>query len=83
MSKKHHIESIVKRYIKSIHKLGEIAGGSGHIGHASLTLDKCDFKQLENSDIEVHFKYTIITETEFTYSPDDFPAENIRESYRY
>ena len=76
MSQKHKIENIILRYIKSNHTLGDQSGGSGHMGHVSCTLDEFDFKELGDGNIEVQFKYTLLTETEFTYYPDNPPQED-------
>ena len=80
MSQKHQIENIIKRYIKSNHKTGDRAGGSGHMGHVSFTTDEFNFKKLDNGNTEVKFKYTIVTDTEFTYYPDNPPGEEHYES---
>ena len=76
MSKKEDIEKAVNNYIESIHNTGTRSGGSGHLGHVSHTLDEVNFKDLRNGFIEVGFKYTLITETEFTYYPDNPPHED-------
>jgi hypothetical protein len=75
MSQKHHIKSIIKRYITTNHTIGDRAGGSGGMGYNSYTLDKFDFKQIENGNFEVSFKYTVITESEFIDDPDNPPIE--------
>jgi len=75
MSQKHKIENIIMRYIGSNHTLGDRAGGSGHMGHVSCTLDEFNFKELGDGNTEVNFKYTLVTETEFTYYPDNPPQD--------
>ena len=75
MSKKEDIEKVVNNYIESIHNTGTRSGGSGHLGHVSYTLDEVNYKDLRDGFIEVNIKYTLITETEFTYYPDNPPYE--------
>ena len=73
---KEEIESAIKSHIESRHRIGEHSGGSGHKGFVSYTIDEYDHKILDNGNIQVSFKYTITTETEFTYYPDNPPYED-------
>ena len=66
----------IEEYIRSKHKLGEQSGGSGHKGFVSFRIDEYDQQKLQDGKIEVTFKYTIFTETEFTYYPDNPPYED-------
>lgn len=70
------ILAAIEGYIKSKHKLGEQTGGSGHKGFVSFRLDEYDQQKLKDGKTEVSFKYTIFTETEFTYYPDNPPYED-------
>ena len=78
MNKK--VLSAIEAHIKSKHKLGEQSGGSGHKGHVSFRVDNYEQRKLEDGKTEVSFKYTIFTETEFTYYPDNPPYEDRYES---
>jgi len=81
------IEQSIKEFISKNRKLGEHAGGSGHLAYRSLikfTLD--DLKEVKyrgESAIEVNCKYEIYTETEFLHPPeeDEFYTEHYREKY--
>ena len=68
--------SAIEAHIKSKHKLGEQTGGSGHKGFISFRVDEYDQHKLHDGKIEISFKYTIFTETEFTYYPDNPPYED-------
>ena len=70
------IEQAIKQYIESTHKLGDQAGGSGHMSNVSYNIDEFNFKEQADGNIELMFKYTLITETEFTYYPDNPPYED-------
>lgn len=69
------IEILVKYKIESEEKLGDQAGGSGHLSHVSYTIDKIETKELDQDQLEILYKYTLIIETEFTYYPDNPPYE--------
>ena len=69
------IEQIVRKQIESVEKLGDRAGGSGHMGHVSYRLDKIVTRTLEDGNTEVTYDYTLMVETEFTYYPDNPPYE--------
>ena len=77
---KDKVEASIRRYIDSNHELGDRAGGSGHMAYVSYNLDGFNFKQREDGNIEVSFKYTLVTETEFTSYPDNPPFEDELES---
>lgn len=70
----------IEGYIKSRHRLGEQGGGSGHKGYVSFRVDDYEVHDIEDNKTEVSFKYTLITETEFTYYPDNPPYEDRYES---
>lgn len=71
------LEEIVRQKICQDETLGDQAGGSGHAGHSSYTLDeiktpeKTSLKGKECWKIEYH--YTVTVTTEFTYYPDNPP----------
>lgn len=70
---------IAKAYIENAHRIGESAGGSGHMGYTSLrgpTIERIR-QCLVNGDArwEIAFRYTLVTETEFTCYPDNPPHE--------
>lgn len=79
MLPKSKIEKIVTRVITHDEKLGNTVGGSGHKGYTSFeltTLGNPSKRQFKGRDAwEITFNYTIITETEFTYYPDNPPHE--------
>jgi len=72
------IEKIVRQKIESDENLGSQAGGSGHLGHVSYEINKLNFEEV-NDEYVVEYDYTLYTETEFTYYPDNPPYES---SYR-
>jgi len=69
------IEKIVREQIEKVEKLGDQAGGSGHMGHISYRIDGIKTKELEDGNREVSYDYTLMVETEFTYYPDNPPHE--------
>lgn len=73
---KNKIETSIRQHIESKHRLGDQAGGSGHMGNVSYELNNFDFKKLNDNNYEVIFQYTLITTTEFTYYPDNPPYED-------
>ncbi|MCP4441302.1 MAG: hypothetical protein GY810_20545 [Aureispira sp.] len=72
---KEEIEKLVHEQIAQNEKLGHSSGGSGHLGCVSYTLDKIDEPTQTKTAWEVHYHYTIVVETEFTYYPDNPPYE--------
>jgi len=73
---KEKILSAIEAHIKSKHKLGDQSGGSGHKGYVSFRLDDYEVREMGDSKTKVSFSYSIITETEFTYYPDNPPYED-------
>ncbi len=67
------ILEIINQKIHSDEELGEQAGGSGHLGFVSYSIDDYTVTRISSELIEIKFKYTLITETEFTYYPDNPP----------
>ena len=69
--------------LNEIHKLGEHAGGSGHLSYRSLSkIELTEPKSIlfEGSPaFEVEINYRIFTETEFEYDPDE--EDYLTESY--
>jgi hypothetical protein len=80
MISKDKIENIVKQRIETDEKLGDQAGGSGHMGNVSYRIDNIDTREIEDGKMEIAYKYTLITITEFTYYPDNPPYESSREN---
>jgi hypothetical protein len=70
------IVAAIKAFIESKHKLGERSGGSGHKGFVSYVIDEFEHENIDDAKIRLSFKYTITTETEFTYYPDNPPYED-------
>jgi hypothetical protein len=69
------IEKRVRQQIESEEKLGEQAGGSGHLSYVSYRIDQITTKKLTGGKLEITYKYTLIVESEFTYLPDNPPYE--------
>ncbi|MBN1926460.1 MAG: hypothetical protein JW798_11550 [Prolixibacteraceae bacterium] len=63
----------IKEAIEKEHKTGMQAGGSGHMGFVSYTLNDFKVSFLNDNTKEITFQYTIYVETEFTYEPDNPP----------
>ncbi|MFX0084408.1 MAG: hypothetical protein ACFFAU_01940 [Candidatus Hodarchaeota archaeon] len=80
MISKSKIEKIVTRIITHDEKLGHSVGGSNHHSHTSFvmnTLGKPIKTQYNGINAwKITYIYTIITETEFTYYPDNPPYEH-------
>ena len=68
------LEQKIKERIEENHKLGEYAGGSGHLAFRSLI----EFKIERPKEIvhegkkayEIYYKFGIYTETEFLHPPE-------------
>ena len=75
MFTKDEILEIINKQIGADEKLGDQAGGSGHMGFVSYNLDEYKTKQISKDILEITYKYTIFIETEFTYYPDNPPME--------
>jgi hypothetical protein len=79
MLSKTDLEKIVSKVIENQEKLGEAAGGSGHLSSTSYKIQnietpiKCEFKS--QPAWEINFAYDVFVETEFTYYPDNPPYE--------
>ena len=80
MISENQIKDIVKQRIESDEKLGDQAGGSGHLGNVSYRVDSIESREIEGGKLEIIYKYTLITETEFTYYPDNPPYESAHEN---
>ena len=76
MLTKEQIEEAVIRQIEKYEKLGEQAGGSGHLSNVDFIIDEIGDPVETGEGWEVEYKYTIVVTTEFTYEPDNPP-------YRY
>ncbi len=70
-----NLEQIVRKQIETIEKLGDQAGGSGHMGHVSYRIDDIRSRLLDNGNTEISYRYTLMVETEFTCYPDNPPYE--------
>ena len=75
MFSKEEVLEIINKHIEADEKLGDQAGGSGHMGFVSCNLDKYKTKQISEDVLEITYQYTIFIETEFTYYPDNPPME--------
>lgn len=75
MFTENEVLEIIKQKIRSDEKLGHQTGGSGHAGFVDYTVD--GFQTLQNSPelLEIAYSYRVSVETEFTYYPDNPPAE--------
>ena len=69
------ILEIIDKRIGADEKLGDQAGGSGHMGFVSYNLDEYKTKMISKDILEITYTYTIFVETEFTYYPDNPPME--------
>jgi len=74
------IENIVKQNIETDESLGDQAGGSGHMGNVSYRIDDIKTSKTRPGKLEISYKYTLITVTEFTYYPDNPPYETSKEN---
>ena len=79
MFTKKEVEEIIKKKIESDEKLGEQSGGSGHLCYVSYRLKDFLSKDLPDNQVQIHYKYSIFVETEFTYEPDN-PAYEYKHS---
>ena len=76
MLTKEQTETAVHRQIGKDEKLGDRAGGSGHMSYVDYSIDEiCDPVETGRG-WEVEYKYTVEITTEFTIEPDNPP-------YRY
>lgn len=75
----HEILSIVDSVIRKDEKLGEQAGGSGHLGFVTHHIDNInEVRQVQTNKGQgwkITYTYTIVVETEFTYYPDNPPRQ--------
>ncbi len=77
------VRDIVDATIRRTERLGDQAGGSGHVSFVSYTVDSIEPPRqvgtAGNEEWEIGFVYTKVIETEFTIYPDNPPYE---ERYR-
>ena len=72
-----NLKDIVDKQISKDEKLGDQAGGSGHMSYVSYSID--EIKKPEKAKIDgkdcwkIEYHYTLTVETEFTYYPDNPP----------
>lgn len=66
------IRMYMENWLKIHHKVGESAGGSGHLGSVSLSILSTELTK-SNGRIITEVEYEISVETEFTYYPDNPP----------
>ena len=76
MLTKEQIKEAVIGQIEKYEKLGEQAGGSGHLSDVNFIIDEILDPVETEEGWEVEYKYTIVVTTEFTIEPDNPP-------YRY
>lgn len=55
--------------------LGEQSSNSGHLSFVSYTIDAIETPVKTPEGWQITYHYTILTETEFTYYPDNPPYE--------
>lgn len=69
------LKKIIQNEIEKRHKLGEFAGGSGHLSYRSVSkLELETPKEIKFKGkiaYQIAFKFNIYTETEFLHSPED------------
>lgn len=75
MFSKEKIRDIVDYRIKMDEKLGDQAGGSGHMSHVDYVINEINEPVISGANWKIRYKYTIIITTEFTYYPDNPPYE--------
>jgi hypothetical protein len=77
------LKKIIDQDILIHTKLGEFAGGSGHMSYISYKITKIDppaaITHNNQSCYKIHYEYTTYTETEFTFYPDNPPYEETYE----
>ena len=87
MSLEEKIKKRVNELIKEKRKLGEHAGGSGHLAYRSFTkYDLSALKEIIYNDkvaYELIAEYSIYTETEFLHDPeeDDLYTEHYKDKF--
>ena len=73
------LKEIVSKKIEIDEKLGEFAGGSGHLSDISYKIDEIQkpiaIEEGDQKKWRISFKYTKYVTTEFTYYPDNPPYE--------
>ena len=73
MITKEQIEKAIIGQIEKYEKLGEQAGGSGHLSDVNFIIDEIGDPVETGDSWEVEYKYTIVVTTEFTIEPDNPP----------
>jgi hypothetical protein len=73
MIAKEDLEKLIRERIESEEKLGEQAGGSGHMGYVDYHIDSIDEPVRTGEGYSVTYSYTLVITTEFTYEPDNPP----------
>ncbi|MEW6181862.1 MAG: hypothetical protein AB1500_01620 [Bacillota bacterium] len=66
---------IINRKIRSDEGPGHQTGGSGHAGFVEYKIDGFQTRQISRELLEIAYRYRVSVETEFTYYPDNPPAE--------
>ena len=72
------IEKTLHAFLTQQEGMGDLATGSGHLGHISLTIDTIKISQPSKPSsyaYQVEVEFTRMTETEFTLYPDNPPIE--------
>ena len=73
MFTKVELEKVISDNIIKDENLGERAGGSGHLSSVSYKIERFSSEEIENGKWKIDFTYSLITESEFTYYPDNPP----------
>jgi hypothetical protein len=78
------LREIVDSHIKGRERIGNQAGGSGHLGHVSYEVGEIGVPVRvdagEGDVCEIAYSYKVFVETEFTYYPDNPPHEYGKEA---
>lgn len=69
------LQQLVCQDLKQHETLGEQGSNSGHLVFVSYTIDTIETPAKTPQGWQITYHYTIITETEFTYYPDNPPYE--------
>jgi hypothetical protein len=78
MVSKAEIEKLVDEKIRQEEKMGDQAGGSGHLSYVDYMIDHIDEPVITEEGYRIDYRYTLIITTEFTYEPDNPPYRDPR-----
>ncbi len=69
------IREIINHKIESDELTGYQGGGSSHLAYKTCRMNSFEASRISLREIEIIYQYTVYVETEFTYFPDNPPAE--------